>query len=247
MALSAPGEQDTAKYVYEATPEASVQHTEKFKQNSANVSGPDESTQKRRTICGLSTLVFGIIIALVAIAIAAVLGGGIGGGLAAKNCRKELKSLQQSVASSVPINSPTASLASSLSTASPTAAPMTITVPETGCPSVNGSMYAARFGSTTSYFTRICDTVKTGGDMFQISTPSWSACMDSCAQYNKYYQPNNGTTLCAGVSYVPEWSVHPEYAYSNYSNSGSCWFKDDMSGLPGNWPFRTEVVSAIRS
>lgn len=83
--------------------------------------------------------------------------------------------------------------------------------------------------------------------MFQINTPSWAACMDACAQYNTYQQTANGTTLCAGVSYVPEWSVHPEYAYSNYTNNGSCWFKDDMSDLPGNWPFATEVVSSIRS
>ncbi|KAH7410140.1 hypothetical protein DE146DRAFT_339798 [Phaeosphaeria sp. MPI-PUGE-AT-0046c] len=239
VVVSAPGEQDTAKYVYEATPKADVLPD-----------ASEESSHKPRTFCGLSLLVFCTMVALVAIATAGVLGGGVGGGMAVKHCRKELKSLRQSVSSvsGTITGSPSTSIASpSRSTASATAAPSTITVPDTGCPSINGSMYTAKFGRTTSYFTRICDTVKTNGDMFQISTPSWAACMDACAQYNTYHQTANSTTLCAGVSYVPEWSVHPEYAYSNYTNNGSCWFKDEMGGLPGNWPFTTEVVSAIRS
>jgi len=86
-------------------------------------------------------------------------------------------------------------------------------------------------------------------DMFQVSAPSWSACMDSCAQYNLFHdglQSLGDMPSCAGISYVPEWSVHPEYAYSNYTTRGSCWLKSDMSGLPGNWPFYAEVVSALR-
>jgi hypothetical protein len=73
--------------------------------------------------------------------------------------------------------------------------------------------------------------------------------MDACAQYNIFYaafQSTGNAPSCAGISYVPEWSVHPEYAYSNYSTRSSCWLKDDMSGLPGSWKFTTEVVSAVR-
>jgi len=73
--------------------------------------------------------------------------------------------------------------------------------------------------------------------------------MDSCAQYNAFYggfQSSGNVPSCAGISYVPEWSVHPEYAYSNYSTTGSCWLKKEMGGLPGGWPFYSEVVSAVR-
>ena len=85
--------------------------------------------------------------------------------------------------------------------------------------------------------------------MFQISTPSWSSCMDACAEYSAFFtdlETKGSTPPCAGVSYVPEWSVHPEYAQSNYSTRGSCWFKYDMDSLGNGWHLAAEVVSAVR-
>lgn len=159
VVLSAAGEQDTSKYVYETTPKADEP-----------AGAPEQSFHKSRTVCGLTLLVFWIMVALVAIALGAALGGGVGGGMAVKHCKGELESLRQSV-SSLPgttTGSPSTSTASTASSsrASATAAPSTITVPDTGCPSTNGSTYTARFGRTTSYFTRICNTVKTNGGTY---------------------------------------------------------------------------------
>ncbi|KAF2471010.1 uncharacterized protein BDR25DRAFT_29027 [Lindgomyces ingoldianus] len=235
------GEQDTAKFVYDGQASEAPSLTIRDK--------------KKRTICGLSELIFALIIALIVIAIAAAVGGGIGGGMAANHCRQELKVLRQSVSISQSSTltrvsespSPTSTLASPTSHFA--IAPSSITVPKTGCPDSNGTLYTSTFGSKSTTFTKICDTVKAGGDMFQISTPSWDSCMDACAQYSNFFadQDSQGSLpTCEGISYVPEWSVHPEYAYSNYSTRGSCWLKNSMDGLPGPWSLLAEVVSSVR-
>lgn len=73
--------------------------------------------------------------------------------------------------------------------------------------------------------------------------------MDACAEYNDFVnklQSKGSTPACGGVSYVPEWSAHPEYAASNYTTSGSCWFKSNMDGSKDDWVVNTEVVSSVR-
>ena len=149
------GEQDTAKYVYEPGPGIK-----------ASLVDEEAKSNQQQRICGNSALVFCIMLALVAIAIAGAVGGGVGGGMAAKNCRKELTALRQSVPSSTQItntqtantqttNEPTRTSTlstTSSSTSSATAAPSTITVPETGCPSVNGTIYTSKFGDKSTNF-----------------------------------------------------------------------------------------------
>ncbi|ORY14211.1 hypothetical protein BCR34DRAFT_242684 [Clohesyomyces aquaticus] len=235
QAVRMEGEQDTSKVVYPET----------------GARGQDEKEKPKGTkICGLSLLGFSLVAALIALTIAAAVGGGVGGGLAhqrAKRCREELKELRQSLSA---LPSPTPTPSSPTASISPaTAQPSTITVPSTGCPGSNGTTYTATFGSESTSYTRICNIVKGGGDMFQVSTPSWESCMDACAQYGSFFaaqQTLGSFAPCVGVSYVPEWSVHPEYAYGNYSTRGSCWLKSNMDGLPGGWGLPTEVVSSVR-
>jgi len=156
-------EQDTAKYVYGEKSSDEVP---------AGVSGG--KTDQRRMVCGLSVLVFCIMLALAAVAIAGAVGGGVAGSMAANRCRTELRELRQSVstaAQSAPESTRTSTQttaspsSSSTSSSSATAAPSTITVPETDCPSTNGSSYTSTFGDKSISFVKICNTVKTGGGM----------------------------------------------------------------------------------
>jgi hypothetical protein len=168
QAVPAQGEQDTTKYVCKTISEAEV---------------PRKAHEKRQhTICRHPILTFCVILALIAIVIAGAVGSGLGGGgLAAKYCREELRALQQNVSSSTLTSTipPSTSILSATVSSTPNAvaAPSTISVPETGCPSANGSIYTAIFGDKEMKFVKICDTVKSFGGMHisitHISHPSF--------------------------------------------------------------------------
>jgi hypothetical protein len=234
--LQAVNEDDTTKYVYshtEPVPDAYPQHFQDA-----------QKPVTRGAICGIPPLLFILMFALVILALAGSIGGGVAGSMASKECRSELNALKS--------KGPTGTTSNTASpTPSGTGEPATLEVPDTGCPDANGTTYTATFGGSqnSTTFVKLCNASKTGGDMFQIQTPSWTACMDACAEYASFFaslEAKGSLPTCAGVSWVPEWTLHPEYSTGNYSwAKGSCWLKSSMVGWKDGWRTGGEVVSGV--
>lgn len=254
--LPGHGESDTTKYVH---------HAEEGGRNGVNGNSRHGGRASGRTICGVGMKIFVIVIIAIICAIAAAIGGGVGGSMAVRKCEREVQVLRAEAVSLSLSPSPTTTGGSSGSRTSTGIAGPTvsaepgagenigsISVPKSKCPEVNGTLYTYSFGRASSVtFRRVCNTVMDGADMIQISTPSWSSCMDACAQYTDFFatlETKGATPNCAGISYVPEWSLFPQWAFGNYSTRGSCWLKSRMDGLRigGGWSLPAEVVSSLR-
>ncbi|KAH7138395.1 hypothetical protein B0J11DRAFT_14473 [Dendryphion nanum] len=255
--LPGTGEQDTAKYVVDNNNNRG-QHSDK--QLYHGHGDTDALSPKRhRIIYGLALPVFILVVVLVACVAVVAIAGGVSAGTAAKGrreCRQELGAMRERVRSggtgTAITASPTATATGRAGQGGPGGEEGTIVVPRTKCPDTNGTLYTASFAQKNITFRRFCNTVIDRGDMFQISAPSWSACMDACAQYIDFFgtlETKGSTPTCAGISYVPEWSLYPEYAMGNYSTRGSCWIKSRVDGgmkVGAGWHLPAEVVSSVR-
>lgn len=229
------GEKDTAKYAYGAQPASPL----------SPIEDKEVARQRptRRTLCGIPLIGVMLIVAFAIIAITGAVGGGVAGSMAAKDCRSELNDLRRNVAAGQE--------ASPSTSATPTSAPqdpVPSAAPTTNCPASNNTFYASDLGTNSTTFLMLCNRLKVGADMFQVAAPSWTSCMDACAEYNAFLRTreSRGTMPpCRGVSWVPEWSVHPEWAYGNYSTRGSCWLKGSVKDLQSEWVVGAEVVTGV--
>ncbi|KAF2006752.1 hypothetical protein P154DRAFT_517779 [Amniculicola lignicola CBS 123094] len=240
QSISSMHEEDTAKIVT-----GSSSNLRKPKDYHKEL--PEEP--KRRRVCGVSISAFALTVTLGIIAVTGAIGGGVAGILASDECQKDLRDLRRKTGPLVP-TATTSARTSPTATGTAAASASVITVPGTGCPNTNGTTHTAMAGDSSADFLRICDAVKIGADMFQISTPSWETCIDACLELRGFIsslETNVSMPQCIGLSYVPEWSLHPEYARGNYSTPGSCWLKNAMGGLKEgrDWQPGTEVVSAV--
>ncbi|KAF8867385.1 hypothetical protein BDZ45DRAFT_734650 [Acephala macrosclerotiorum] len=186
---------------------------------------------KEKTICGLRTTTFFLVLALILVILAAGIGGGVGGTMAVNNAKNSNKSSSNATmtitttitALSASTTSGTAASSSSSSSSASDTATARVTVPTTGtialsCPSLNNANLAVTL-TNTSTFAVTCgrDFVSAGGDLdiLAITVYSIDDCAKACASYNHNWRSN----VCVAATFNANLDQVP-------INFGTCWLKN---------------------
>ncbi|KAH8684447.1 hypothetical protein BGZ60DRAFT_523661 [Tricladium varicosporioides] len=193
----------------------------------------------KRTICGLATTTFALLVALILVILAAGIGGGVGGTMAVNNAKNSAKSVQNPatvtitatpttcpIAASATVGSTTSSKsAAATSTSASTSTSSAIVVPTTGvtfldCPKLNGQSTIVTLKSTTYTYATTCgqDFAGVDGkspDIMAVISYSLHDCAQACASFNR----NSGATICKAATF--------DSRLSNINvNLGTCWLKN---------------------
>ncbi|CZR61210.1 uncharacterized protein PAC_11106 [Phialocephala subalpina] len=183
---------------------------------------------KEKSICGLRTTTFFLVLALILVILAAGIGGGVGGTMAvnnAKNSAKASNSTITTITTTITAIAASTTSGSASSTSSSAAASSTarVTVPTNGtialsCPSLNNANLAVSL-TTTSTFTVTCGrdfvAINHVTDILAITVYSIDDCAKACASYNR----NLGSVGCVAATFNADLSQVP-------LNFGTCWLKN---------------------
>ncbi|KAK2013122.1 hypothetical protein LZ32DRAFT_273721 [Colletotrichum eremochloae] len=179
---------------------------------------PDGS-QKRKTICGCTFLVF-LLSVIIAVLAAAVIGLAAGTGVEASRANQALEKLAALEASGTTGGSATATATSASATATNFAS---IT---NNCSDNNqtttGQTYTTDFyGKRT--FVQFCNSNAPNPPLMSLFTANFDNCMDACAAFTSYEPGFNGNATCQGVSFIPLWTTR-EGAVKGKA-PGNCYLK----------------------
>ena len=222
----------------------------------------EDSRWRRNTICGLAASTFWLLLALIIVIIAAAVGGGVGGSLAINNAKtsclqsnafsaqaQSACSATASTSSTSPSSSATSTTSSSSSATSTSVAttawgPLQTTLPYTGCPANNNTIYTSVLNP--SKFQIVCgqDILFTGtSDLIYAITPTYELCMEMCASWNSQGKSNgNATVPCKGIAFIP--------THVNGDGGGNpidCVLKSHATGLAPNSQYTVDSAILLSS
>ncbi|KZL73816.1 hypothetical protein CT0861_07710, partial [Colletotrichum tofieldiae] len=168
-------------------------------------SAAGDASQKRKTVCGCTFLVF-LLSVIIAVLAAAVIGLAAGTGVEASRANQALDKL--------------AALEASAANGSSASATVTVTSPSataTGFASLTnncsnndetttGQTYTTDFyGKRT--FVQFCNSNAPNPPLMSLFTADFNNCMDACAAFSSYEPGFNGNATCEGVSFIPLWTT----------------------------------------